>query len=162
MTPKALPRRASRSLAFQVLYSQEFIACNSSQELERVFFSLPQDDASAETSSAQTAPSGFAWELMEGVWLHMRELDEVIARFAKNWRLERVGRVELTLLRLALYEMFFRADVPPKVAINEALELNKQFGEDKSSAFINGILDSASKALEKGELRLSEHSQHLI
>ena len=79
---------------------------------------------------------GFAWELVEGVWRATAELDDIIARFARNWRLERVGRVELTLLRLAVYEMLDRPDVPAKVALNEALELERQYGE-KSRALLS-------------------------
>ena len=86
------------------------------------------------------------------MWSKTRELDELIRRYARNWRLERVGRVELTLMRLALYEMLFRPDVPPKVAMNEALELNRQYGEEKSRTFLNGVLDAAAKGMENGEL----------
>ncbi len=143
------PRRVSRSLAFQVLYGQEFIASQSLEDLQKAFRSTPRADA--EEQGVETA--GFAWELVEGVWRKAGELDEIIARFAKNWRLERVGRVELTLLRLALFEILYRPDVPAKVALNEALELNRQFGEEKSLAFVNGILDAACKAMDKGELR---------
>ena len=63
-----------------------------------------------------------------------------------------MGRIELTLLRLAVFEMLYRQDVPPKVAINEALELSGQFGEGNAKNFINGILDAAAKALESGAL----------
>ena len=65
---------------------------------------------------------------------------------------DRMGRVELTLLRLAVYEIMFRNDVPAKVAINEALELSRQFGEGNAKSFINGILDAVAKALEIGGL----------
>ena len=65
---------------------------------------------------------------------------------------------ELTLLRLAMYELLYRQDVPAKVAINEALELTRQFGEDNATSFVNGILDAAAKALEKGSLSAGEDS----
>ena len=81
------------------------------------------------------------------------QLDEVIGLFSQNWRIDRIGRVELTLLRIAVYEMLYRIDVPPKVAINEALELSKQFGDANARGFINGILDAAAKALEGGQLK---------
>ncbi len=66
--------------------------------------------------------------------------------------------MELTLLRLAMYELLYRQDVPAKVAINEALELTRQFGEDNATSFVNGILDAAAKALEKGSLSAGEDS----
>ena len=135
-------RRASRSLAFQALYGQEFVPCARLEDVQRAFLSVPHD---GETGEAVL--SGFAWELVKGVWEKREELDQVIVRFARNWRLERLGRVELTLLRLAVYEMLYRPDVPPKVVMNEALELNRQFGEEQYRAFVNGILDAAGKAL---------------
>lgn len=147
MAARNLPRRVSRNLAFQVLYGQEFLHSTTPEELRAAFRAAPRQDDQDEAEA-----SGFAWELVEGVWSKTRELDELIRRYARNWRLERVGRVELTLMRLALYEMLFRPDVPPKVAMNEALELNRQYGEEKSRAFLNGVLDAAAKGLENGEL----------
>ncbi len=94
----------------------------------------------------------FAWELVQGVWQHREELDGIIENFARNWRLDRVGRVELNLLRLGVYEMLYRADVPSRVSMNEALELDKQYGDTGSHTFVNGILDAVMKALDKGEL----------
>jgi N utilization substance protein B len=106
-------------------------------------------EQSASAADKTTALSGFAWELALGVWSNVRAVDAVIARFAHNWRLDRMGRIELTLLRLAVYELRYRADIPPRVAINEALELCGQFGEASARSFINGILDAAAKALEQ-------------
>lgn len=147
MGMRNVPRRVSRNLAFQVLYGQEFLHSTTREELSRAFRAAPRQDEQEETEA-----SGFAWELVEGVWSKTSELDDLIRRYARNWRLERVGRVELTLMRLALYEMLFRPDVPPKVAMNEALELNRQYGEEKSRAFVNGVLDAVAKGLESGEL----------
>ena len=73
----------------------------------------------------------------------------------RNWRVDRLGKIELTLLRLAVFEMLYRADVPPKVAINEALELSTRFGDAKAKSFINGILDAAIKAQEAGTLTVA-------
>ena len=90
---------------------------------------------------------------MQGVWSNSAALDDAITRFSHNWRVDRMGRVELTLLRLAVYELLFRNDVPPKVSINEALELSRQFGEGNAKNFINGILDAVAQALDAGELQ---------
>jgi N utilization substance protein B len=98
-------------------------------------------------------PEGFAWELVRGVWDRQAELDKLIRVFSQNWRLERMGRVELSLLRLAVYELLFSTDVPPKVVINEAIELSRQFGDELSHGFVNGILDAVVKAVEKGEVQ---------
>ena len=149
MAVKEPSRRAHRQLAFQALSGQEFLDCNTVEDLKKAFLSVPRQE---ETSGTEE-PSGFAWELVLGVWQHRSELDAVIEKFARNWRLDRVGRVELNLLRLGVYEMLYRADVPCKVSMNEALELDKQYGDARSHTFVNGILDAVSKALEKGELK---------
>ena len=147
---KKSPRRAERALAFQVLYSLTFAPAATIQDVVKVFRKAPEQGEAAEKTAA---PEGFAWELVEGVWTNMDTIDERLTSFSQNWRIERMGKVEITLLRLALYEILFRNDVPPKVAINEAIELSKQFGDDGSRGFVNGILDAAAKALEAGKLQ---------
>lgn len=76
------------------------------------------------------------------------ELDEKISSVATGWKLNRMGKVELTILRLAVYEMEFDEDVPVKVAINEAVELAKKYGEDSSAGFVNGVLAKVAKEHE--------------
>ncbi|BAV92348.1 transcription antitermination factor NusB [Candidatus Desulfovibrio trichonymphae] len=144
-------RRAERELALQVLYGLSFTPANSREEMRLAFLLSPHN---AGTGTGQDV-SRYAFTLVEGVWSASAKLDAAIARYARNWRVDRMGRVELTLLRLAVYELFFRQDVPPKVAINEALELSRQFGGEQAKSFINGILDAAAKAAESGEFLLS-------
>lgn len=148
---KNATRRGERERAFQVLYGLSFTPARHSGRSAPAFRLSP--DNAAETEADVPEPAGFAWELVEGVWSKSAELDAAISRFSRNWRVDRMGRIELTLLRLAVFEMLFRRDVPTKVAINEALELSRQFGEGNAKSFINGILDAAAKALENGELR---------
>jgi N utilization substance protein B len=78
----------------------------------------------------------------------------VIGQFSRHWKVDRIGKIELTVLRLAVFEMLYREDIPPKVAINEAIELAKQFGDERSRPFVNGLLDAAAKALDEGTLKL--------
>lgn len=140
-TTKNVPRRLSRIKAFQFLYGLEFAEIQDVQLLENNYKNFP-----AQEDGEENICEGFTWELILGVWQHSKELDFIIQQYSKKWRLDRVGKVELCLLRLALFEMKFRDDIPDKVAINEALELNKIFGEERSQAFINGILDNYSKS----------------
>ncbi len=149
-TGKKSSRRAERALAFQVLYGLTFSPALSREALADAFKKAPEQEGAS--PATPQPPSGFAWELVEGVWQKREELDALLARFSQNWRVERMGKVEITLLRLALYEMLFRGDIPPKVAINEAIELSKQFGDEGSRGFVNGILDAAGKALENGQI----------
>ena len=144
---KKVPRRLERTFAFKVLYGLLFSEAPTERELSRAFAlspdrpELPDDEHS------------YAWTLCRGVWQEREKLDAALAGLSQNWRVERMGKVEIALLRIALYEML-RADpdVPPKVTINEALELAKQFGDAKTRGFINGVLDAAAKALENGSL----------
>lgn len=176
--PKTLTRRSERALAFQVLYGLSFTPVTTVGALRHAFEHSPDNADKAaeqaaeklaqweaekalnkdpnkvfeELSTTRTAPKGFAWELVEGVWQNSDALDEIIKSFSRNWRVDRMGRIELTVLRLGIFEMLYRKDIPPKVAINEALELAKEFGEDNARSFINGILDATAKALESHEL----------
>jgi N utilization substance protein B len=147
---KKAPRSAQRASAFQVLYALAFTETETIGDVALAFKKAPEQN---EEAPSKGDPEGFAWELVKGVWESQAALDVHLASFSQNWRIERMGKVEITLLRLALYEMLFLHDVPPKVAINEAIELSKQFGDDGSRGFINGILDAAAKAIESDSLK---------
>lgn len=140
-------RRLGRELAFQILYGLSFAQTSDANFLKRTFANFTQEE---EKYSEQAL--SFAWELINGVWDVKEELDSVIGKFSQHWRLERIAKIELTILRLALFEMLYRSDVPLKVAINEGIELSKKFGDEKSRGFVNGILDSAAKSLNTGEI----------
>lgn len=153
---KNTSRHGARALAFQVLYGLNFSPVQNAAELRASYFASPDVRDSAEQGvdvNPDEEPQGFAWELIFGTWTKQQALDKKIEELAKNWRLERIGKIELTILRLAVYEMLYRDDVPAKVAINEALELSKQFGDENARGFVNGILDAAAKALDDGSLQ---------
>ncbi len=85
-------------------------------------------------------------------------LDTLIEQNAVGWRLSRIGKVDLSILRLAIYEMLCREDVPESVAINEAVELAKKYSEPKSKQFINGILGSISRSKKKKRKKKANES----
>ncbi len=91
-------------------------------------------------------------EVLEGIREHTEEIDKLIAELAIGWSMERMPRVDLSILRIAIYEMLYRKDIPQSVSINEAVELAKRFGGDRSSAYINGMLGTLSKRMAKGEV----------
>ncbi len=146
---KKVSRRSERGFAFQVLYSLSFAPAQSLEGVRSAFRKSPDF---VEKEDSMDDLHGFAWELVSGIWSREKELDELIAGFSHNWRVNRMGRIELTILRMGLYEMLFREDIPSKVAINEALELSRQYGEESARSFLNGILDATAKALESGEI----------
>ncbi len=88
----------------------------------------------------------FANELFEGAAKEVAALDEIISKHCENWRFERLAAIDRAILRLAIHEMSI-ADTPPKVVLNEAVELAKKFSSEDSGAFVNGVLDSVHKSL---------------
>jgi N utilization substance protein B len=96
-------------------------------------------------------PSGddYVLELVSGVWNGREELDALVQQNSQNWKVGRIAKVELTILRLALYEILHVEDIPLRVALNEAVELAKEFGDENSPAFVNGILDAVAKAVDQ-------------
>ena len=94
----------------------------------------------------------YSREVVLGVWEKKADLDRLIRRSSKNWRVERMTRVDRNILRIAIYEVVYRKDVPPKVSIDEAVELGKRYGTEESGAFINGILDHIYNALKAKEV----------
>jgi N utilization substance protein B len=95
----------------------------------------------------ETATREFAEPLIRGTLEYRDEVDDIIKRHAKNWDLHRMAAVDRNILRLAIYEMLHRADIPPVVSINEAVDIAKKFSTQDSGKFVNGILDKV-----KGEL----------
>ena len=140
-------RRQGRTLAFQVLFGLAFDPNFSLEQaaLRRTFANNPavMDCDSEEAVS-------FASQLFMGICEHLDDIDAVIGKHSDNWKVNRIAKVELGILRLALYEILHRQDIPLKVAINEAIELSKSFGDENSRGFVNGILDAVARAVDQG------------
>ena len=91
----------------------------------------------------------FGESLVLGAIENISEIDEAVSKQAKNWKFDRIAKVDLAVLRLALYELLFRDDIPPIVSINEAIDLGKTFSNLESKRFINGILDEVKKSIQR-------------
>ena len=89
--------------------------------------------------------SDFAAKLVSGTITNKKRIDEVISKYASNWKLSRMAVIDRNVLRMAAYELLFCDDIPPKVSINEAVDLAKKFGDTESGKFVNGILDKIHK-----------------
>jgi transcription antitermination protein NusB len=133
-------RRQARETAFQYLYG-----CLPSESVSSTF-SRPEFNVFC--GNFAYANDDFAWELVEGTGKNVPAIDETITRVSTNWRLERMSRVDLTVLRMGAYEILHRQDIPKTVAINEAVELAKRFGAEDSASFVNGVLDKLEKPAE--------------
>lgn len=141
-------RHLGRIVALQSLYEYEF-RLQSNDETVDIDEILERnlDRYKDEIDDIQ-----FVSDLAKGVLEHQGELDDKITPLAPEWPLEQIARIDRNTLRLGLYELLYRAkEVPPKVAINEAVELAKAFGSDNSSKFINGVLGTAYRTLVEGE-----------
>ena len=125
-------RRAGRVAALQYLYAWSL---NPPADLAadlRVFFEGLEQPRDA---------YAFGEELIHGTIKHAAEIDAKIRALAQNWEFDRIARIDLAILRLAIFEMLHRKDIPPVVSINEAIDLSKQFSNADAKRFINGILD---------------------
>lgn len=129
---------------------------NRIQQREQAFFlifqsqfklGIEEEDNSIELYSENVEQVGeYAIELYHGVSEHQNELDEIISSFSKSWKINRIPKVNISILRLAIYEMKYVDDVPDSVAINEAVELCKKYSSKEDSSFVNGILGSYSRS----------------
>lgn len=132
-------RRRARAIALQGLYEIDFTRHSPEYALGCRLRELPLPESA----------TSFAFHLVEGVADHRSELDQVMAELAPEWPVEQIAVVDRNILRIAIYELLFDSDIPPKVAINEAVELAKMFGSDSSPRFVNGVLGSlASRGRE--------------
>lgn len=125
-------RRKSREMALQVLFCMDVLEEDSDSLVEELCFLLKP--------SEKVRPFGL--ELVRGVIARKAEIDAMLAEISSNWRLSRMDYVDRNVIRIAVYEMIFCDDIPARVAINEAIDIGKKYGTEKSGAFINGILDS--------------------
>jgi transcription antitermination factor NusB len=133
-------RRRAREIAIQVLFHLEF---NPEQNPEQGFRLLCENFRFAEFARP------FSKALVLGVSGAKAMLDPLIAQASRHWRVERMNRVDRCILRLAAYEMLFMKDIPPKVSIDEAVELAKRYGGEDSASFVNGVLDKIYSSLER-------------
>lgn len=127
-----MSRRELREHIFKLLFRIEFNSSEEMPEQEKLFF---EDTCEADSKDAAYISSKYH-KIVE----KLDDIDEMLNSRAENWNTARMGKVDLTILRLAVYEIAFDDDVPAGVAINEAVELAKKFGQDASSGFVNGIL----------------------
>ena len=137
-------RHLSRSIVMQSLYEWDFNK-KPGQGLEKIM----------EKNLREFGPGlenkDFVWQIIRGVILHLSDIDKIIEKAAPEWPLDQITIIDRNVLRIGLYELLYgnKEEVPPKVAINEAIELAKNFGGESSGKFINGVLGTVYKEIEK-------------
>ena len=137
-------RRSSRELALKFLYQSELNEGNVDEQMGSFM----------ERNSSKDEIDVFMKELVEAVIKHKKEIDEIVQKFSDNWVLDRMTVIDRNILRISTCELLFNFSTPPKVAINEAVDIAKKYGNEDSPEFINGILDKIYKEIgqKKGPL----------
>ena len=157
------PRRRARCVALQVLYALDGSdvpdpSAALASHLHQ--FGVPEEEtdltpepvssyAAIGKDAAPVAPfdEELTIDLIRGVCAHRTEIDEMLTKLSRKWRVERLARVDRTILRIGIYELGHRKETPARVALSEAIELAKRFGAEEAPAFVNGLLDSALELL---------------
>jgi transcription antitermination protein NusB len=134
-------RRRSREIALQVLFQSEFTPSLSADQAFHLY---------SEHFENSDEIREFALELIQGIWKSKSDLDVLISNHTSSWTVKRMTFVDKNILRIAAFELKYLGDkIPPKVAMNEAIEIGKRFGSKDSSSFINGVLDNIQKTLKQ-------------
>lgn len=135
-----MKRRKAREHALQILFQIDIKKEKPSAAILKHFWAEYQPDDEVKA---------FAEEIVKGTFKHVARINELIQECAQNWTLERMAVVDRNVLRMAIYEILYRMDIPTSVTINEAIEIAKKFGTDESGAFVNGILDRVARLTGK-------------
>lgn len=139
-------RHLSRIIAMQTLFEWDFLEVKCGKKLD-IKKDLPEIfGRNYKEFAASIDSEDFASDLVSGVMGNRESIDKIIEPAAPEWPIEQIALVDLEVLRVGIYELFFAKDVPPKVAINEAVELAKAFGGENSSKFVNGVLGTVYRS----------------
>jgi len=145
-------RTKAREVAIQILYGLDISHGDVAETLELYW----------QNFEVSKKVKTFATVLVEGTWSNRNQIDRLISSCTENWSLERLSQVDKSILRMAVYELLYCRDIPPKVVINEAIELGKLFGTENSGAFINGVLDALYNKLKDRALEENPEEVYLF
>ena len=148
-----MSRRLARESAIKFLFSADFNKNENLDEMMKNFFDNEEENLEDDAQEVLNKNDiKFADEVIRGTIENLQHIDQLIQDNTTGWTKERIAKVDLAILRLALYEILFREDIPGSVAINEAIELAKKYSTDESGGFVNGVLGKIVRETEaKGE-----------
>lgn len=129
-------RRASREIAMKLLYQLEIQKEDREEQIKYVLEENPLTEKDRD----------YVTDIVEGVAKNLSNIDKTIELHSKGWKIGRISKVDLSIMRLSIYEICYRSDIPYSVSVNEAVELAKKYSNDDAGAFVNGILSKVSKA----------------
>jgi N utilization substance protein B len=136
-------RRKAREVALQVLYELDVLNIDAKEAITLFWNNFRATEDSKKFSTL----------LIEGAWDNKEQIDNLIRSCSEHWSLERMSRVDRNILRMAVYELLYCPNIPPKVTLNEAIDLGKMYGSENSGSFINGILDAVYLTLYKETMK---------
>ena len=148
-------RHLARTIAMQSLYVWDFNKASDEELVDIVKRNLNE-------FAPRFDDSGFTENLVGGVIKHHQEIDQAIQNFAPEWPIEQITIVDRNVLRIGIFELKYNDEIPPKVAINEAIELAKTFGGESSGKFVNGVLGSIYKKMQEEDPNLKEKAEKEI
>lgn len=154
-------RHLSRIVAFQTMYEWEFLAGKCTEDLTEGADAhagmIPMLERNYNEFAASIESRDFIDNLVWGVMDNKDKIDAILVPAAPEWPIDQIALVDLIILRMGIYELLFASEVPPKVAINEAVELAKAFGGEHSSRFVNGVLGTIFRASDKYDPKEDKH-----
>jgi N utilization substance protein B len=142
-------RRASRETAMKLLYQMEIQKSDKSEQIEMAL----------EDENLTEKDKKYIRNIINGVNEKVTIIDSIIEKNAMGWKLNRVSKIDLSILRIGIYEILYREDIPFSVSVNEAVELAKKYSNDDAGSFVNGLLAKVTKADTKAESTLKDQSE---
>ncbi len=143
-------RREAREAAMALVYSLEY-------HRDDIKYQIDEFISDENISKMNSDDIKYITEIAEGAMEKLEEIDSLISKYTRGWSFSRISGIDIAVLRLCIYEMFYRADIPLNVSINEAVALAKKYGHDDSSSFVNGILGTIYKeSVKDGSLKESK------
>ncbi|WP_442601214.1 transcription antitermination factor NusB [Paenibacillus sp. KN14-4R] len=141
-------RRVAREIALQSLYQIGMTEVTPKEAIEVALEEAGNDNEGGIALQDQNVSPQYVFELVEGSLRNRSDIDFMLAGYLKGWQMDRLSRIDREVLRLAAFEMLYTQDVPPKVVVNEAIELAKHFGTEESGKFVNGVLGHMIKDID--------------
>jgi len=138
-------RRKSRELAMKLLYQMSISKENYKDVILGLEESIEKGASDEEGIDLKDIDMGYINRVLQGVEENKDIIDREIEKYLLNWKISRLSKIDLTIMRISVYEVLFEVDIPNSVSINEAIELGKKYSDEKSAAFINGVMDKIIK-----------------
>lgn len=151
-----MKRRVVREIVVQSLYQMEMNEVDSVEAVSMLLSEAAEENETERVIGDEGQVKEYVLQLVNGTWESKDPIDELLAHYLKGWQVSRLSRVDRQILRLAVYELTSREDVPGKVAVNEAIELSKHFGTEESGKFVNGVLGRMIQELDQVKAKLRQ------